>query len=80
MANSRKEQRPRNPGPSSVWRRRESNSQPLPCKGSALPIELRPRIPREAVFEPPRLEPANLPIRNAWPAATRPYSPDPSYA
>ena len=24
------------------WRRRDSNSQPLPCKGSALPIELRP--------------------------------------
>src|SRR5277367_1731069 len=26
------------------WRRRGSNPQPLPCKGSALPIELRPRI------------------------------------
>ena len=25
------------------WRRRGSNPQPLPCKGSALPIELRPR-------------------------------------
>ncbi len=25
------------------WRRRDSNPQPLPCKGSALPIELRPR-------------------------------------
>ena len=24
------------------WRRRGSNPQPLPCKGSALPIELRP--------------------------------------
>ncbi len=27
------------------WRRRESNSQPPPCKGGALPIELRPLIP-----------------------------------
>src|SRR5664279_5465193 len=25
-----------------LWRRRESNSQPPPCKGGALPIELRP--------------------------------------
>ncbi len=25
------------------WRRPGSNRQPLPCKGSALPIELRPR-------------------------------------
>ena len=25
------------------WRRRESNPQPPPCKGGALPIELRPR-------------------------------------
>ena len=25
------------------WRRGESNSQPPPCKGGALPIELRPR-------------------------------------
>ena len=28
----------------SKWRRRESNSQPPPCKGGALPIELRPRV------------------------------------
>jgi hypothetical protein len=28
------------------WRRRDSNPQPLPCKGSALPVELRPRIGR----------------------------------
>src|SRR5204863_934464 len=27
------------------WRRRESNPQPPPCKGGALPIELRPRFP-----------------------------------
>ena len=27
------------------WRRSGSNRQPLPCKGSALPIELRPRLP-----------------------------------
>ena len=27
-----------------LWRRRESNSQPPPCKGGALPIELRPRV------------------------------------
>ncbi|MCW2493238.1 MAG: hypothetical protein JWN47_2602 [Frankiales bacterium] len=33
-----------NPGSSALWRRRESNSQPLPCKGSALPIELRPLV------------------------------------
>lgn len=26
------------------WRRSGSNRQPLPCKGSALPVELRPRI------------------------------------
>jgi hypothetical protein len=26
------------------WRRRGSNPQPPPCKGGALPIELRPRI------------------------------------
>ncbi len=25
------------------WRRRDSNSRPLPCHGSALPTELRPR-------------------------------------
>ena len=29
-----------------LWRRRGSNPQPLPCKGSALPIELRPRAPK----------------------------------
>jgi hypothetical protein len=28
---------------SSQWRRRGSNPQPPPCKGGALPIELRPR-------------------------------------
>jgi hypothetical protein len=31
--------------PLTQWRRRGSNPQPLPCKGSALPIELRPRLP-----------------------------------
>src|SRR5664279_5149603 len=29
-----------------TWRRRESNSQPPPCKGGALPIELRPLAAR----------------------------------
>lgn len=28
----------------SLWRRPGSNRQPLPCKGSALPIELRPQM------------------------------------
>jgi hypothetical protein len=26
------------------WRRRDSNPQPPPCKGGALPVELRPRL------------------------------------
>ena len=30
--------------PATLWRRRDSNPQPLPCKGSALPVELRPRL------------------------------------
>jgi len=30
--------------PSEHWRRSGSNRQPLPCKGSALPVELRPRF------------------------------------
>jgi hypothetical protein len=30
-------------GTVSLWRRGDSNAQPPPCKGGALPIELRPR-------------------------------------
>jgi hypothetical protein len=32
---------------SAWWRRRESNPQPPPCKGGALPIELRPPTERD---------------------------------
>jgi hypothetical protein len=35
-------------GTVSLWRRGDSNAQPPPCKGGALPIELRPRaVPRQ---------------------------------
>src|SRR5262249_54578658 len=30
--------------PAHPWRRRDSNPQPPPCKGGALPVELRPRL------------------------------------
>jgi hypothetical protein len=30
--------------PQSWWRRQDSNLRPSPCKGDALPVELRPRV------------------------------------
>ena len=41
------------------WRRSGSNRQPLPCKGSALPVELRPRFTGLAQWiAPPHLHTA----------------------
>ena len=38
----------------SWWRRRDSNPQPPPCKGGALPLELRPRVGLIQSYEPER--------------------------
>ena len=61
-----------------LWRRRESNSQPPPCKGGALPIELRPlvagRAGHEQLFTAPgpgtRRAPDGFPVASSHSAAS----------
>src|SRR6476619_6881677 len=53
-----------------LWRRRESNSQPPPCKGGALPIELRPRTNRPPKRRPESIKNQDLPSRTRVPTGT----------